>query len=196
MIMSRKIDQRLRKGIVLFHLTLLIFYFLSLIFFKPESGFVFMIFFCFGVAAAGLITRSNSKLILKLYYSIFLLSILIFLYSPSLFISLLVQQKIPERKGNEFLLTENYFLVKQQSMLDIPGGKTKYKIIRRTGNFNKTLERDIPFHAMLDSAVMIRFENDTMLVRGYFKTGMLPDSLDVSSDLKIENTDEIILKRK
>lgn len=198
MIFSKRFDQRWRKWVVIFHFFLLIVYLFSLSFFKSPSGIFFMIFFCFGISAAGLILRSNTNILLKIYYSLFLLSFLVFLYSPSLLFSLLTQQKFQEKKGNEFLLRENYFLIKQQSMLEISGELLKYKIIRRTGKFDKTLKRDISFRHEIDSLKVLKFEPETEVgMRGYFTTiHTVTDSMDVITDLKMKDTNEITIKRK
>lgn len=185
MIISKRINEILKKKIIIFHFMLLVIYLVSFFLYKSVSGIYFMIFFCAGIATAGLILRSNSHILLKTYYTIFLLSVLVFLYSPSVLFTLLVKQKLPEKKGLEFRLKDDYYLIKQQSMLNL-NTDGSYKIVKRTGKFNKTLLRDISFNHLIDSLKVLNFDPvDKIIFRGYFRTnnGFI-DSLDIATDLK------------
>ncbi|MEP7168986.1 MAG: hypothetical protein ABI855_06400 [Bacteroidota bacterium] len=139
MIFSRRINDKWKKGIIIFHAALLLLYLLALVSSKTFAGSLFLIFFCSGVAITGMILRSGLNLFLKIYYSVFLFSIVLFLCSPSLLFSLLTTQKFPLREGTEFLLTGNFYLIKEKSLLDVSNTFVKYKIVKRTGKFNKTL---------------------------------------------------------
>ena len=180
-----------------FSYSFLISYLLSLIFFKTVSGIAFLIFFCFGVAISGMILRSSLNLFLKLYYSIFLFSLIIFLYSPSLLFSLLAQQKLSDKKGTEFLLTGNYYLVKQQSMLDLSNKNVKYKIAKRSREgLIKPCSVNISFHHEIDSVKVLKFDaaKDAAL-RGYFVNGNNSvDSIDILTDLKMHDENEITVQ--
>jgi hypothetical protein len=197
MIISKNINAQWRKVILLFHLFLSAAALVSFLFFKDDAGIIFMIFFCFGIAAAGMVIRSSSVLLLKIIYALFLSSVLIFLYSPSLLLSLLIQQKFPETKGTEFLLRDNYYLAKEQSLLGISKDKAKYKIIRRTGKFNKTMKRNISFGHEIDSLKVLSFDsNKNILLRGFFSPeNKMTDSIDVTTDLIMTDANEIIRKK-
>lgn len=197
MIFSKRINNPWKKRIIIFHAVFFVCYLLSLVFFKATSGNLFLIFFCFGLTVAGMMVRSNLHLFLKIYYSAFLFSILIFLYSPSLLFSLLTTQKFPVKKGTEFLLSGNYHLIKEKSMLDVSGTFVKYKIVKRTGKFNKTIVRNISFGHEIDSVAVLKFiDEKEASLRGYFSnTDNLPDSMDISTDLKMKDENEITIHR-
>jgi hypothetical protein len=196
MIFSKGINSGWKKGIIVFHTALLVAYLFSLIFFKANPGIVFLVFFCFGVAIAGMMLRSNLHVLLKIYYSVFLFSIVLFLYSPSLLFSLLGQQKFPAEKKTEFHITGNYYLIKEKSMLAVSNTFVKYKIVKRTGKFNKTLQRNISFYHEIDSVKALKFvpEQEAVL-RGYFSSQNETDSADISTELKIKDENEITIQR-
>ncbi len=198
MIFSKKLNSRWKRAFIIFHSILLVAYLFSFFWLKFFSGTFFLIFFCFGVAIAGMILRSHMNLLLKIYYSIFLFSIVVFLYSPSLLFSLLATQKFPTTKGTEFLLVDNYYLVKEKSMLDVSNTFVRYKIIERTGKFNKTLQRNISFTHEIDSIRVLKFtrEKEAQL-RGYFSDGNnRVDSTDISTGLKIKDENQITIHRE
>jgi hypothetical protein len=155
-------------------------------------------FFCSGVAFAGLIIRGSLHLLLKIYYAFFLFSIFIFLYSPSLLFSILSTQKLPEKRGIEFFLADNYYLIKEKSMLNVSDTFVKYKIVNRTGSFNKTIQRNISFNHEIDSIKVLKFSKDKdVIIRGYFSNGnILIDSVEVSSSLNMTDENEISIQRK
>jgi len=198
MIVSRKVSDSWKKGIIIFHSILLLICLLSFLFFKTNSGIIFLVFFCAGVAIAGMIIRSSLNLLLKMYYSVFLLSVIIFLYSPSLLFSLLAQQKFPDKKRNEFLLTDNYYLVKEKSMLEISNEFVNYKIVKRMGQFNKTMQRNISFQYAIDSVKVLNFEEGKQAkLRVYFlKENNISDSADISAPLIMKDENEIRIQRK
>lgn len=195
MMVSGRISLKAKKRFIIFHIALLLVYFISFFFIKSANNFSFMLFFCFGICISGLIVRSSITVWLKIIYAVFPLSILLFLYSPSLLLSLLATQKVPIKTNTEFNLKENFYLAKQQSMLTFSSPASKYKIISKSGNFYKTLERDISFPATVDSIRLVYFTKDSISLYGYY-TGPenKVDSAIATSDLKMNNRSEILIK--
>jgi len=198
MIFSQRLSNRWKKTCIIFHTILFAAYLFSLLFLQAFSGSLFLIFFCFGIVIAGMILRSRLHLFLKIYYSIFLFSIAVFLYSPSLLFSLLATQKFPVTKGAEFLLINNYYLIKEKSMLDVSNSFVRYKIARRTGKFNKTLQRNISFNHEIDSVRVLKFTDEKEAqLRGYFLNEKNKvDSTDITTGLKPKDENEITIHRK
>ncbi len=124
-------SSRIRQLIRLHFSTLLI---TILFYFMLREDTIYHSFFlltcCTGIASSGLVMRSaGTKPLLKIYFGAYLLSILLFLYSPSLlfyFISGNIQQFSPNQ---EIKLKENCYLVRQQSMLTTPDEIPHYKVI-------------------------------------------------------------------
>lgn len=195
MMVSSRISQGVKKKFIISHVILLLLYFTSFFFIKSANNFIFMLFFCLGICVAGLVIRSSFKVWLKMMYSTFLLSILLFFYSPSLLFSLLATQKFPTKTSTEFNLKENFYLAKQQSMLTISSAAPTYKIISKSGNFYKTLERDISFPSSIDSIRLVYFTKDSISLFGYY-TGPENkiDSAIATSDLKMNNESQILIK--
>ncbi|MFI5218816.1 MAG: hypothetical protein ACHQNT_04945 [Bacteroidia bacterium] len=197
MMVSKKIGMRWRNTAIVFHFLLLLFFLLAELKFMGSVFFdkkhiLFLALFCSGIAISGFILRSRYRVLMKIYFGLFLASVLFFVYSPSKLISFITLQE-SNQSANEFHLTGNYFLVKQLSLIGQPNEISKYKIVERRGMFNKTLERDISFNGLIDSARVIQSDSNQIIVRGYFNSA---DSLDIRSDLKINNPDEITIHRK
>ncbi len=195
MILSKQFNTSFQKRSMLFHLFLLLLFIASALFLKEYKGALFLFFFCYGIIISGIILRNRGAILLKIIYVLFPLSIAIFLYSPSLLFSLLAQQKLPDRTGTEFLIGNNYYLVKQQAMLAATG--IDYKLVQRRGKFNKTIKRDVSFGHPVDSIKVLTFENEKQTVlRGYYKNKNSVDSTDVTESLIADNPGEITVKHK
>jgi hypothetical protein len=110
----------------------------------------------------------------------------------------LAQQKFPDKKRTEFLLTDNYYLVKEKSMLEISNEFVNYKIVKRMGQFNKTMQRNISFQYAIDSVKVLNFEEGKLAkLRVYFlKENNISDSADISAPLIMKDENEIRIQRK
>ncbi len=147
---------------------------------------------------AGMILRSDALLPLKIYFSLYFLSILFFIISPSHLFQYISYSWRSNNLFQTFHLRNNYFLEEQQSLLNPAGDQLKYKVIQSFGIFHKTLARDIDFGHPLDSIRIISFNPLSVLtLRGYFSaksaTFETHDSLDITTLLKVQ-TEKIFRK--
>lgn len=160
--------------------------------------YLMLAFVCSGLMMAGMILRSDALLPFKIYFSLYLLSILFFLISPSHLFRYISYSWRNDDLFQAFHLRNNYFLEEQQGMLNLSDEKTKYKVIQSFGVFHKTLARDIDFGQRIDSIRVVSFNPaNTLILRGYFSakstTFETPDSLDITTTLN-EQTEKIIRK--
>ena len=164
----------------------------------PILHYLSLTFVCSGLVLSGIILRSDAMLPMKIYFSLFLLSILFFLISPShLFRTISFSWKNNDL-FQTFHIRSNYFLEEQQGMLNLSDDQTKYKVIQSFGVFHKTIARDINFGHRLDSIRLILFNPvELLILRGYFSSKSPKfetyDSLDVTTSLGAQ-TEEIIHK--
>ena len=153
----------------------------SLISWGPYAS---VIAFCSGLAFSGMILRSQMNLPLKIYFAIYLLSIVAFIITPSKLFSFIATGKIFSNTENTFALGNNYFLESQSAMINSKKSLPKYKIYKRMGYFNKTIVRDIEFGRTLDSVKVLLFdEGKNALLRGFSFNQSRMDSVDVNIDL-------------
>ena len=181
--------------------TFLIIIFCVVYMIKPESPtlhYLLLSFFCSGLILAGLILRSNALIPFKIYFSLYLLSILFFLASPSHLFRYISYSWRNNDLFQAFHISSNYFLEEQQAMLNHNDDLTKYKVIQSFGVFHKTLARDIDFGYRLTNIKVILFNpSNAVTLRGYFSKKSATfesfDSLDVTTTLG-EQTEQIIHK--
>ena len=138
---------------------------------------LFLVTVCSGVAISGWAIRTKSaSRILKFYLGSYLISILLFLYSPSLLFYFISGNQEKYSANQEIKLKENCYLVRQQSMLSLSSENVRYKVIEKYGIYNKTLIRNLNFTKKIDSVHLIKFTADTIVLRGYIPQH---DSLDL-----------------
>ena len=158
------------------------------------SNYFFLAFFCTGILCAGIIARMKYPVYLKLYFALFLLSLLVFFVSPSRVLGFISSGNIKAINPERIHISENYYLVEQQSILT--GGSEnirQYKMIREMGMFHKTLARDITLPEGTDS-VKMKSDNqdDTFRLMIYYH-----DSMKTASMIKeIKNEDHPGSSRK
>jgi len=162
---------------------------------SPAATYLFLSAVCSGVAASGWMIRSRRAFALRLYFGLYLLTLPLFLYSPSMTVRLLSAQWNTSLPGR-FDLGNGMLLEPQAALIARKGQPVRYKVIRDYGLFYRTLERDIDFGHPLDSIRVIRYAADTLLVlRGYFSAPS-PDSAEAVSDLVPDDAQEGITRRK
>ncbi len=125
----------------------------------------FLLFICTGIILAGLAWRTTLPLPLKIYCSLFSLTLLMFLFSPSRLMVFLVSGRYTDSLGTTFPLKENYFLEQQNtSSSAVPC----YKLIKKHGMFHEAIQRDIYFKGKLDSIQLVEFiPGSNAIIRGY-----------------------------
>lgn len=154
---SRFIPSRLINTIIIFHFLSLIVW---LILPKPDdslimpvtSNYFFLTFFCTGILLAGLILKGSYKPVFKIYFTLFLLSLVFFIVSPSRLIGFISTGKTDSYNPDRIHLSENYYLVQQNETGVAPHpDSVYYKAVREMGMFHKTLLRDIALPVDYDS---------------------------------------------
>lgn len=164
---AKKMEEKLlRPGIIihfLFGVLVIIFFILNDTIEKFN-----LIFFCSGILLSGIIIRKNYHLLLKIYFGLFLTLILFFIYSPSLLAYFITGNYNKVKSPQTINLKENYYLAEQQSMLGLSNAFTTYKIYKKNGVYKKTILRDIDFGGQVDSINLIKFTDDTLIIKGFF----------------------------
>jgi len=162
---------------------------------SPAAPYLFLSAACSGVAASGWMIRSRYATVLRLYFGLYLLTLPLFLVSPSMAVRLLSAQWNTQLPGH-FDLGNGMLLEPQEALIVRDGQPVRYKVIRDYGLFYRTLERDIDFGHPLDSVRVVRYAADTLLVlRGYFCI-VSADSADAVSDLVPDDARDRIIRKK
>ena len=153
-------------------------------------NYFFLIYICSGLVLSGIAWRSNSFIGLKIYFSLFIITIAMFILSPSRLVNFLLTTKYQDTLGETFLLRENFYLERQSSSMH-SDSMPLYKMIRKRGLFHSTIQRDLNFNGKLDSIKVIDFDKSSLsLIRGYTSSITHVSSVIDSSDI------EIIMKKK
>lgn len=195
---SKKINIKTIYLIIAIHLilifTTLLFYFIGS---KINAAVFFAFYFCSGIILFGMVSRKIFPLSAKIYFGIFVLSFPVFLFSPSMVLSVISLGELKKDLNSKLPLGKSFFLEKQQSMFTDSSTVLHYKVIKRIGYFNKTIARDLYFSASaVDSAKLIEMqEGKGVLVRGYFLNGEAKDSADVFA-LEIKNGRDTLIQIK
>ena len=130
-----------------------------------EPGLAFLAFTCSGVASAGWLLRAAVPGAWRLYFSLFFLTLLFFVYSPSRFASFLRHADLTDRSPARLRLAGSYYLEQQA---EVPGQLVRFKVIRPFGLFHKTLVRDIDLPRLPDS-VAGTTSGDSLSARLFFR---------------------------
>jgi len=163
-----------------------------------SSNYLFLAFFCTGIINAGILIRSKYSLALKSYFAIYLLSLAIFLVSPSRVLGFIASGNLKSVNPTRYHVLDNYYLVEQQNS-SLPGEKKSFKLIREMGMFHNTLTRDIALPSTTDSVnCLVPPDGDNFNIRVYFKIASGNDSLDmeIKKDNHRDQSGEIQQKRK
>jgi hypothetical protein len=188
-------DMRRDKFLLLtaVHIIFLFGFIASLLLRKNDNAdsynYFFMTFICSGVILSGLAWRSFAPLFLKIYFSIFILTIPLFLFSPSMLLNFLLTMNYKETNGPVFKLEDKYFLEKQNNTQN-GNGIPHYKIIVEHGIYHQTIQRDIIFGGKLDSIKMLDYQKGkSFQIRGYTSKSTYVssevDSTEVTIPLKV-----------
>lgn len=182
------------------HGILFLAYIASLILRKDPNAFnyFFMIYVCSGIVLSGLVWRTEVAKGIKYYFSLFIVTIGMFLLSPSMLVNFLLTTKYSSASGESFLVQENFYIERQNTTMkadDMP----YYKLIRKRGIFHSTIQRDITFNGKLDSIKVLDFnKQEHGLIRGYTSkktyVSTSSDSLDVEIIFKKKSVDGVEYK--
>jgi len=200
----RHIPERLVNTGMIFHILVFIFWLVfrsdaETVANPGNSNFLFLSFFCSGILVAGMMIRKMYPVYMKIYFSLFLLSVLVFLVSPSRVLGFICSGNINAISAKRIHLKENYYFVEQQSVASpLNDSIQAFKVVREMGFFHKTLTRDVMLPATTDSANVLEFkENENIFVRIYFLRGNNTDTVDIQVPLKsTRDSSSIITKQK
>lgn len=168
---SRKLNGEAIRLPLALHLVLMIFTLIFSFTFPGQVLAEYLLLFavCSGLAlSVWAIRNTYLALTVKIYLASYLLSLLVFLWSPSLLFYSISGNYGKYRKEQQFNLTANYYLVEQKSMIETLNMPTNYKVIQKFGLYNKTLGRDLDFGGMLSEAKLITMNEDTLLIEGQY----------------------------
>jgi hypothetical protein len=133
--------------------------------------------FVIALAISGWAMRSPwFPFILRFYFGLYLLSVLLFIISPSRLFFIITGNYDLYKPEKEFRLESNYYLVEQKSLFLEAVDTIHYKLIRKYGLFHKTLGRDLVFPGNLKGAKLVHPRPDSTVIRAYL---MENDSIDI-----------------
>ncbi len=155
---------------ILLHFILLTFSLVLLFLNSTYYPIFILITFCSGLLLSIWVLRKKEHPIpLKIYFGLFLASIILFLASPGKLFYLISGNYENYQEEKKIDLTENYFLIEQRSLFSVPSDSAPYKIIKQKGFYKKTLLRDVIFEDELISGKMIQANEDTIVLELTFK---------------------------
>lgn len=170
------------------HFILLLAFIASLILKKDNSivvnNYFFTVFICSGLVLSGLAWRVENHKIVRYYFSLFLLTIPMFMFSPSMLMNFLFTTHYNSTTGQTFHLTGRYYL-EQQNTVTETDDILHYKVITKNGIFHKTIQRDVVFHGTLDSAKVLKMDSRIIVIRGYSSNKTYVSEEIDSSDVEI-----------
>jgi hypothetical protein len=203
LVVGKIIPMAFSKVAILIHILLLISVVIMAAKYSPaKQPYLFPLFFCSGIICFGLVVRKSFHALIKIYFGIFLLSLLLFLYSPSSMFTVLSMGILHKNSGDEIPLGKNFYLAKQNAMFTGSNVSASYKVIKRAGLFNKTIARDFEFGFSPDSARILQFaENSEISLRIYYKhrinnLAFAVDSIEMTKSIARSANDTLIQIRK
>ncbi|MFM9008116.1 MAG: hypothetical protein ACKOQY_02645 [Bacteroidota bacterium] len=120
---------------------------------------------CSGLALSGWALRNTLlPFALRLYLGSYLISVIVFMWSPSLLFYTISGHFNEYRPEHQVHLRGNHYLVEQQSMLQGTPGEGGYKVIRKYGIYNKTLTRDLHPRAIPRTASLTELGPDSLRI--------------------------------
>lgn len=146
--------------------------------FPSLSNYIFLGSFCLGIVTAGMILKSQHSTLLKAYFVLYILSLPLFILSPSRVLGFIVTGDINAIQRDRIHVTGNYFLVAQTDHRNCGSKPLPYKLTREMGLFHRTLQRDIMLPGICDSVNVIQRMPDFIRVRFFFTHNNANDSLD------------------
>lgn len=134
--------------------------------------------FCLGIITSGIILKTQYPTMLKMYFLLYIISIPLFIISPSRILGFIVTADINAMQRDRIHVTDNYFLIAQTDHRNFGANPLPYKLTREMGLFHRTLHRDIMLPGICDSVNVIQKMRDSINVRFFFSHNHAIDSLD------------------
>ena len=190
-----KINDKFLKFGATVHFTLLSIALFTMLFFSETNLHHYMVLFscCTGLMLSGYVLREKATpWLLKYYLASYLFLLGLFFYSPSHLMYFISGNLKNCESAQEFQLKENYYLVEQQSMLQLTSKTYTYKVIQKFGIYNRTIARDLSFTDRLTKVDLIQLNEDTLIING-----TIPNNKNIIIGLHPGmNSNTIIQKRK
>ncbi len=187
-------DQFLKFGAI-FHFILLSIALFTMVFYSDSNlhHYTTLLSCCTGLMLSGYVLRKKAtQWLLKYYFASYLFLLGLFFYSPSHLIYFISGNLKNCESAQEFQLKENYYLVEQQSMLQLASKTYTYKVIQKFGIYNRTIARDLNFTDKLTNVDLIQLNEDTLIINGN-----LPNNKSIIIGLHPGmNSNTIVQKRK
>ena len=159
--------------------------------YRNHFPYLILLAVCSALAIAGWVLRIKTLAIpTRIYFGLYFLTVLLFLLSPSLLIYTITGLNSERQEEKRIFLRDNYYLV-EQSSLQSTSNELQYKLVRKSGMYQKTIQRDISFGYLPDSVHILKLTADTILLRA-FHNGK--DSSDLGLSPSLSST-EIIQKK-
>jgi hypothetical protein len=188
MITSKNIRREKFLLFASFHLLLFLAFIASLLLQKDNDKIVinyfFLFYVCSGITLSGMAWRIQVFKFLKYYFSVFILTIPLFLVSPSTLLNLILTLRASGTNGPSYHIMSRYFIEEQNNSLKT-NNTPLYKVIQKRGMFHKTIQRDLDFGGRLDSIRLLESDNKkTIRIRGFTgKTTFVSETID-STDIE------------
>ncbi len=169
MMVGRRLPMGWIRLLMLGHFLLLGSFLLSqLLIEKPKVYFnphlLFLLTVCSGVVLAGYALRMAINIFLRAYFSLFMLTLPVFAYSPSTLISAITFHRKTELAGKSYPTgMKNYFLEPHNSMLATIKGQWEYKIVKKKFRFSRTLVRNLQLDCPPEHIDQFTLSGDTLI---------------------------------
>jgi len=158
----------------------------------------FLALICTGVIGCGLVWGVRAPRPFKIYFSVFALSLVLFLISPSTLFRFLLTAQLTNSIEQPLHVKDNIYLERENAGFN-SNTQPLYKLTEKRGMFHQALARDLNFKGKLDSIRVISYDAHAAIdIRGYTskKTYVSDetDSADLAVDLNPKKKD--IIERK
>lgn len=138
----------------------------------PAWHYLLLTSVCSGLALSGWALRSPTlNRAWKTYFAAWLISIPVFLWSPSLLFYSISGHLSEYRPELEIHLGSNTYLTEQQSMLNTGETPSGFKVIRKYGIYNKTLVRNLDFGRTPVQARLEEVDKDSLVIHATLSDG-------------------------
>jgi hypothetical protein len=198
MMVGARINKRVINTLIVFHFLLFLFFFLLWITgtklkFYFNYHYIFLFAVCSGVLLSGYVLRMVPGIWLRIYFSIYLLTIPVFVYSPSTLISAIAFYKKSDLAGKPYQTGMKYYYIeKHNSMLANMEGVILYKIVKRKAGITKTLARHIQLDCPPEHIEQFKILGDTLITFLIYCPSANGQPTEVSVEIK--NDKKLFLK--
>lgn len=162
------------------------------------SNYLFISFFCSGILISGVLVRKAYHRIIKGYFLLYLLSALVFIFSPSRMLGFIASGHPDSFNPPRLHISDNYYLVGQDRSVNSDTSDTAFKLVREMGFFHKTLARNIMLPTAADSVRLLKYnQQQGMDIRVYYRNQQQLDSMEMHVAFFIpRDSSEIITRKK